>query len=294
MTRSYRFISEHRAAFGVTRLCRVLGVRRPGFYEWLAAAPTRMERAVDDERLAAEIGEVHAGHRGAYGRPRIVVALRRRGRRVNHKRVGRVMRERGIVGLTRRRRRSLTRPDAVAAPVPDLIGRDFTGPAPGRRLVGDITYLPTREGWLYLATVIDLHNREVIGHAMADHMRAELVRDALDLAVRRGLTSDDTVFHADRGSQYSSGLFRSALAGHGIRPSASRTGSCFDNAVAESFFATLKTEIGTTVWDTRDDARRDVFAYLGYYNHDRLHSTLSYRTPHEVRVGYRQGLARVA
>ncbi|WP_082404535.1 IS3 family transposase [Saccharothrix sp. NRRL B-16348] len=201
MTRSYRFISEHRAVFGVTRLCRVLGVRRPGFYEWLAATPTRAERAEADERLAAEIGEVHARHRGAYGRPRIVATLRRRGRRVNHKRVGRVMREHGVVGLTRRRRRSLTRPDAVAAPVPDLIGRDFTAPAPGRRLVGDINYLPTREGWLYLATVIDLHSREVIGHAMADHMRADLVRDALNLAVKRGLISDDAIFHADRGSQ---------------------------------------------------------------------------------------------
>ncbi|PPK66184.1 IS3 family transposase [Actinokineospora auranticolor] len=294
MTRSYRFISEHRAVFGVTRLCRVLGVRRPGFYEWLAAAPARAERVAADEGLAAEIAEVHAGHRGAYGRPRIVVALRRRGLEVNHKRVGRVMRERGIAGLTRRRRRSLTRPDIAVASVPDLISRDFTAPAPGRRLVGDITYLPTREGWLYLATVIDLHTREVIGHAMADHTRAELVRDALDLAASRGLTDDGAIFHADRGTQYSSGLFRRALACHGIRPSAGRAGSCYDNAVAESFFATLKTEIGTTVWDTRDDARRDVFAYLGYYNHDRLHSTLDYRTPHETRIDYRQGHTLVA
>ncbi len=142
--------------------------------------------------------------------------------------------------------------------------------------------------------MIDLHNREVVAHAMADHMRADLVRDALDLAVRRGLTGGNATFHADRGSQYTSGLFRSALAGHGIRSSVGRTGSCFDNAVAESLFATLKTEIGTTVWEARDDTRRDVFAYLSYYNHDRLHSTLDYRTPHETRVGYRQGLALAA
>ncbi|MFI5609451.1 IS3 family transposase [Amycolatopsis sp. NPDC051903] len=224
----------------------------------------------------------------------MVAELRRRGRRVNHKCVGRIMRQRGVVGLTRRRRRSLTKPDTVAAPVPDLIGRDFTAPAPGQRLVGDITYLPIQQGWLYLATVIDLHTREVIGHAMAEHMRAELVRDALDLALRRGLISDDAIFHTDRGSQYTSQRFRSALSGHGVRSSVGRTGSCFDNAVAESFFATLKTEIGTTVWATRDAARNDVFAYLGYYNHDRLHSTLNYRTPHEVRVGYRQSLALVA
>jgi putative transposase len=140
-----------------------------------------------DEEWAAEIDEVHTGHRSAYGRPRIVVTLLRRGRRVNHKRVGRV------------------------------------------------TYLPTRERWLYLATLIDLHSREVIGHAMADHMRAELVRDALDLTVTRSLIGDDAIFHADRRSQYTSGLFRCTLAGHGIRPSVGRTGSCFDNAVAELF-----------------------------------------------------------
>lgn len=142
--------------------------------------------------------------------------------------------------------------------------------------------------------MIDLHSREVVGHAMADHMRAELVRDTLDLAVKRGLISGDAGFRADRGSQYTAGLFRSALAGRNIRSSVGRTGSCFDNAVAESFFATLKTEIGTTVWDTRDDARRDVFAYLGYYNHDRLHSTLDYRTSYEVRVGHRQGVTLMA
>ncbi|WP_123746905.1 IS3 family transposase [Saccharothrix texasensis] len=139
MTRSYRFISENRAAFGVTRLCRLLRVRHPGFYEWLAAAPVEAARAKADERLAAETAEVHAGHRGAYGRLRITAELRRRGRQVNYKRVDRIMRERGIAGLTRRRRRSLTRPDMAAAPVSDLIGRDFTAPAPGRRLVGDIT-----------------------------------------------------------------------------------------------------------------------------------------------------------
>ncbi|MEU4674949.1 IS3 family transposase [Amycolatopsis sp. NPDC023774] len=215
--------------------------------------------------------------------------LGRRGLRVNHKNVGRIMRERGVVGLPHKRRRSLTKPDAVAEPVPDLIGRDFTAPAPGLRLVGDITYLPTQQGWLYLATVIDLHTREVIGHAMAEHMRAELVRDALDLAVQRGLIGDDAIFPTDRGSQHTSQQFRSVLAWHGVRPSMGRIGSCFDNAVAESFFATLKTEIGTTVWTARDDARRDVFVYLGYYNHDRLHSTLNYHPPHEVRFGYGQG-----
>lgn len=294
MTYSYRFISEHRAAFGVARLCRVLQVRRPGFYEWLAAAPARARQAAVVQELAAEIAQVHAEHRAAYGSPRITVELRRRGRVINHKRVERVMREHGIVGISRRRRRSLTKADQAAIPVPDLVGRDFTAVAPGQRLVGDITYLPTQDGWLYLATVIDLHTREVIGHAMAEHMRAELVCDAITLAAGRGLTSSDAVFHSDRGAQYSSRTFRTTLTAAGLRPSMGRVGSCYDNAVAESFFATLKAEIGTRVWATRDHARRAVFAYLGYYNHDRLHSTLNYRTPHETRISYRQPNALAA
>ncbi|MBN9748550.1 IS3 family transposase [Amycolatopsis sp. A1MSW2902] len=294
LTRSYRFISSHRATFGVARLCRVLDVRRPGFYEWLAAAPAREQRAGQDERLADEIAGIHAAHRGAYGSPRITAELRRRGEAVNHKRVERVMRERGIAGITRRRRQSLTRPDKTAAAVPDLIGRDFTAHAPGQRLVGDITYLPTEEGWLYLATVLDLHTREIVGHALAPHMRADLVRDAITLAADRGLLAAGAVFHSDRGTQYASTEFRATLTAHGIRASMGRTGSCYDNAAAESFFATLKTEIGARSWPTRDEARQAVFAYLAYYNHHRLHSTLGYRTPHETRLNYRHHHAHAA
>lgn len=285
MTRSYRFISEHRGAYGVARLCRVLEVRRPGFYEWLAAAPAREQRSAAEDRLAGEIAGIHAAHHGAYGSPRVTAELRRRGQAVNHKRVERVMRERGIAGNTRRRPRSLTRPDKAAA-APDLIGRDFTADAPGQRLVGDITYLPTEQGWLYLATVLDLHTREIVGHALAPHMRAGLVRDAITLAARRGLINAGAVFHSDRGTQYASTEFRAALAAHGIPASMGRTGSCYDNAAAESFFATLKTEIGTRSWTTRRQARQAVFAYLAYYNHHRLHSTLGYRTPCETRTNY--------
>ncbi len=201
MTRRYGFISAHRAEYGVTRLCRVLAVRRQGFYEWCDAAQARAERERAEDMLAAEITAIHAAHRQAYGSPRVTVELRRRGRAVNRKKVERIMRERGIVGWTRRRRRSLTKADASVAPAPDLIGRDFTAAAPGDKLVGDITYLPTEEGWLYLATAIDLHTREVVGHAMAEHMRADLACDAIELAARRGLTRPDAIFHTDRGSQ---------------------------------------------------------------------------------------------
>jgi len=294
MTSRWRFISEHRAEFGVKRLCRVLQVRRQGFYEWLAGEPARAQRAADENSLAEEISEIHQEHRAAYGSPRVAVELRRRGRRVNRKRVERIMRHHGIVGVTRRRRRSLTKPDQTAAPAPDLIGRDFTATAPGQRLVGDITYLPTAEGWLYLATVIDLHNREVIGYAMAQHMRAGLVCEAVELAHRRGLVRPGAIFHSDRGSQYTSTEFASTLRACRMRPSMGRVGSCFDNSPAESWFATCKSEIGTRVWQTRQQARRDVFAYLAYYNHQRLHSTLGYRTPYEARVMYRQDTALAA
>nr|WP_233595116.1 IS3 family transposase [Amycolatopsis sp. WAC 04169] len=189
--------------------------------------------------------------------------------------------------MTRRKRRSTTRPAAApVTPVADLIRRDFTAPAPGLRMVGDITCLPTFEGWLYLATVIDLHTREIVGHAMAEHMRTDLVCDAIDLAAARGFINDDAVFHSDRGVQYTSGQFRAALAEQKIRASVGRVGSCYDNAVAEAFFATLKTEIGATIWRTRSQARQDVFTYLHYYNHTRLHSTIGHNTPAETRTNH--------
>ncbi|WP_165949749.1 IS3 family transposase [Micromonospora sp. KC207] len=286
MTCRYRFISEHRA-YGVKRLCRVLGVGRSGFYAWERAAPARAQRAAAEDGLATEIAAIHAEHRSAYGSKRVTAELRRRGRPVNRKKVERIMRQRRIVGITRRRRRSLTRRNPTVAPAADLLGRDFTATAPGRRFVGDITYLPTEQGWLYLATVIDLYSREVVGHAMAEHMRAELVCDAIDLACRRGLTRPGAIFHSDRGSQYSSACFAAKLAAAGMLPSMGRTGICYDNSAAESFFATLKTEIGTRVWVTRHQARQAVFAYIEiYYNRRRLHSTLGYRTPHEACTAY--------
>ena len=294
MTHRYRFIYAHRATYGVQRMCRVLNIRRQGYYEWLDAAPARAERQRAEDDLAKEITEIHTVHRKAYGSKRVTVELHRRGRRVNRKKVERIMRERGVVGWTRRRRRSLTKQDVTAPPAPDLVGRDFTATAPGERFVGDITYLPTEEGWLYLATVIDLHNREVAGHAMAAHMRTELISAAIDLAVQRGLTRTNAIFHSDRGSQYTSADFRRKLKASKLRASMGRTGSCFDNAAAESFFATLKTEIGTKVWPTRQAARRAVFEYLTYYNQNRLHSTNGYRTPVETRLGYRQDHALAA
>ncbi|MDQ7807017.1 IS3 family transposase [Amycolatopsis sp. A133] len=283
----YRFISEHRATYGVKRLCQVLGLRRQGYHEWVAAEQVRAARAEAEAELVRVIAEIHAEHRGAYGVPRITAELHRRGIVVNHKRVERLMREHGLAGITRRKRRALTRPAAgPTPPVADLVRRNFTAEKPGTRLVGDITCLPTFQGWLYLATVIDLHTREIVGHAMAEHMRTDLVCQAIELATARGLIQPDAVFHSDRGVQYTSSQFRAALAEHRIRPSVGRVGSCYDNAAAEAFFATLKTEIGTTIWRTRAHARQDVFTWLRYYNHNRLHSTNGHHTPAETRTNY--------
>lgn len=178
-----------------------MGINRSTYYAWLAARPAARIRQAAEDELAGEIREIHAGSRGAYGAPRVHAALKRWGRVINQKKVERIMRERDIRGITRRKRRHLTVQDGKAAPAPDLVGRDFTAARTGTKLVGDITYLPTVEGWWYLATVIDLATREVIGYAMADHHRAELVTDALRMAAGRGGLQPGCIMHTDRGSE---------------------------------------------------------------------------------------------
>jgi putative transposase len=237
--------------------------------------------------LAGRIREIHAGSRGAYGVPRVHAALRRAGQVINRKRIERIMRERDIRGVTRRKRRYLTQQDAKAAPAPDLVGRDFTAAQPGTKLVGDITYLPTIEGWWYLATVIDLATREVVGYAMADHHRAELVTDALRMAAGRGGLKPGCIMHSDRGSEYTSSEFRREIGKLDLRQSMGRTGICYDNAAAESFVGLLKVEIGTTVWESHEAARADVFHFIEVeYNRTRLrkHPEFGYLTPLETRA----------
>jgi putative transposase len=297
------FIDAEKAAednpggYSVSLLCRVLDVPRSTYYAWLAARPAAQARQEAEDELAAEIGEIHTASRGAYGVPRVHAALRRRGHDINRKRVERIMRERDIRGITRRKRRHLTKQDTKAAPAPDLVGRDFTAAEPGRKLVGDITYLPTIEGWWYLATVIDLATREVIGYAMADHHRAELVADALKMAAGRGELKPGCIFHSDRGSEYTSSEFRTVLRELNLRQSMGRTGICYDNAAAESFFGLLKAEIGTTVWESREAARADVFRFIEVeYNRTRLrkHPEFGYLTPLETRALLQQDLTPAA
>jgi transposase InsO family protein len=262
-------------------------INRSSYYAWLAARPAAAERQCAEDELTEEIREIHASSRGAYGAPRVHAALRRKGYAINRKKVERIMRERDIRGVTRRRRRHLTQQDTKAAPAPDLVGRDFTATRPGTKLVGDITYLPTIEGWWYLATVIDLATREVIGYAMAEHHRAELVTDALRMAAGRGGLQSGCIMHTDRGSEYTSGEFRQEIRTLNLRQSMGRTGICYDNAAAESFFGLLKAEIGTTVWESREAARADIFHFVEVeYNRTRLrkHPEFGYLTPLETRA----------
>ena len=288
-----RFIDAEKATeanpdgYSVARLCRVLGVNRSTYYSWLAARPEVAERERAEDELAGRIREIHAASRGAYGVPRVHAALRRQGHGINRKKVERIMRERDIRGVTRRRRRHLTKQDTKAAPAPDLVGRDFTAARPGTKLVGDITYLATVEGWWYLATVMDLATREVIGYAMADHHRAELVTDALRMAAGRGRLEPGCIMHSDRGSEYTSSEFRREIRELNLRQSMGRTGICYDNAAAESFFGLMKAEIGTTVWESHEAARADVFRFIEVeYNRTRLrkHPEFGYLTPLETRA----------
>jgi putative transposase len=281
----------------VSLLCRTLKVGRSAYYAYLAGREAALVRRDAEDELAGEIRRIHVGSRGAYGSPRVTAALRRDGRRLNRKKVERIMRERGIRGITRRRRRSLTRADTKVVPSPDLVGRDFTAAEPGTKLVSDITYLPTLAGWWYLATVIDLATREVIGYAMADHHRASLVVDALRMAAARGGLKEGCITHSDRGSEYTSREHRALIKELGLRQSMGRTGSCYDNAAAESFFGLLKAEIGTTVWESHDAARADVFRFIEVeYNRTRLrkHPEYGYVTPLETRALVTQDLTPAA
>ncbi|MFF7985744.1 IS3 family transposase [Streptomyces sp. NPDC007901] len=285
----FRFVDEHRSAHRVKRMCDVLGWDRSGYYAWHQNRGARQEKADAEEALACGIRAVHTDSRGAYGARRITQALRNQGNLVNRKRVARIMREREIVGITRRKPRSLTKQDRTAPPAPDLVQRDFTTPMPGLKFVGDITCFPTAEGWLYLATVIDLWTREVVGWSMADHMRTELVADAIRMAHAGGHTAGNAIFHSDRGSQYTSHQFRALLGDLDIRQSTGRTGPCFD-AAAESSFAVLKAEIGTTVWATRTQHRQDVFRWIAEHdNRERIHSTIGYITPYQARPAVTNG-----
>lgn len=293
MTAVYSFIAEERANPGcpwsVSELCRVLEVSRSGFYDWESRPPC--DRDVSDALLAEEIEAIYVCSAGTYGSPRVHAWLVRQGYQVGHNRVARIMREKGFVGEIGRRKVRTTIADKTAQPSLDLLGRDFSPTAPDQAWAGDITYVATGEGWLFLATVIDLFSRRVIGWALASHMRADLVCDALCMAIAtRGGTVSGVIFHSDRGSQYTSADYRKLCAANGIRQSMGATGICFDNAAAEAFFASLKRELVNRYrWLHRADARLAIVRWIeSWYNARRLHSTLRYRTPIEAEAEWGQ------
>jgi transposase InsO family protein len=282
----YRCVDAQKAAgFPVAAACTAAGVTRSAYYAWTTRAGQEpSERHRQEVRLVSEIRRIHTHSHGTYGAPRVTAELRRRGWAANHKRVERLMRAHGIVGWRPRRRRSLTKPDAGAAPAPDLLGRLFDPARPDVAWCGDITYIPTEEGWLYLASVIDLASRHLVGWSMSTHHDAALVVAALDAAAAtRGVKClDGTIFHTDRGAEYSSAACIAACARLGLRRSMSRTGSCLDNAVAESWFASLKVELAHRAhYRTRAQARTAIFAWIAWYNRFRLHSTRGYLPPIE-------------
>jgi len=278
----YPFIEAEKAGRrNVARACALLKVSRAAFYQHLAG-PSRRRRA--DAQLASQIQAVHQESKGRYGAPRVHAELARRGHRHGRKRIARLMRQAGIAGRAPKRWRKTTVADPVAAARADLIRRDFTTDAAAlnARWCGDITYVGTWEGWLFLATVIDIASRRVVGFAMADHLRTELVADALSNAVAARGPSPGVIFHSDRGCQYTSARFAELAGDCQVALSVGRTGQCWDNALAESFFASIKGElIDTQPWPTRAAARRAIVDYIGWYNGSRLHSTLGYRSPAE-------------
>jgi transposase InsO family protein len=277
----YPFIEAEKAQQrNVKRACELLKVSRAAYYAARAGQPSGRDCA--DAGLTARITAEHKRSRGRYGAPRIHAELRRQGRRHSRKRVARLMRQAGLAGRAPKRWKKTTIPDPAAAARADAIRRDFTTDAAriNQRWCGDITYIATWEGWLYLATVIDIASRRVVGFALADHLRTELVADALANAVAARDPEPGVIFHSDRGCQYTSAAY-AALAGDcQVTLSVGRKGQCWDNAVAESFFASLKGELtDTRTWPTRASVSRAVVEYIAWYNGTRLHSTLGYRSP---------------
>ncbi len=280
------FIQQNVADFPLQVLCEVLGVSRSGYYAWVRRAESA--RAQEDRALSSEIRAAHQASRGRYGSPRVHAELRAQGRRVSRKRVARLMRRMGLAARRKRRFRRTTDSRHAFPIAPNLLARNFTAQAPNRVWLVDITYIWTEKGWLYLAAVLDLYTRKVVGWAMAEHLGQELALAALDMAVQRQQPAPGLVHYADRGVQYAAHRYRKRLHERGILCSMSRKGDCWDNAPMESFFATLKRELVVDAhYATRHEARAEVFVYLeGFYNQRRLHSSLGYLTPEQKAAAF--------
>jgi putative transposase len=283
----FRFVEREKANHHVATMCRVLGVSASGYWAWRSRPVSK--HVLSDRALGDRIAEIHRRSRGTYGAPRVRAELHGQGIACARKRVARLMTERGLVGVHRRRRIVTTRRDPARPSAPDLVERRFTASGPDRLWVADITYLPTQAGFLYLAAIVDAFSRFVVGWSMAPHLRTELVSSALEMALGRRRPSRGLVHHSDHGTQYASVEFGHRLRDAGIAASMGSVGDAYDNALAETFFATLETElIARSQWPTHAAARAAVFDYIEtFYNRIRRHSALGYLSPADYERSYR-------
>jgi putative transposase len=281
----FRQIEDQRGLWPVRVMCDALSVSASGYYAWRSRPES--SRKIANRGLLVDIQRVHAHHRQRYGAPRIHAELRAEGHTVSRKRVERVMRRHGIRAWAPRRYRVCTTDSKHSLPVAtNLLDQNFVTERSNQVWLADITYIPTGEGWLYLAVILDLFTRKVVGWAMRDHMRAELTIAALTMAIQRRRPGPGLTHHSDRGSQYAAGDYRDILRAAAVTQSMSRKANCWDNAPMESFFGTLKTElVHQREYPDRDAARRDLFAYIeGYYNRQRIHSAIGYITPEQAEA----------
>lgn len=282
----YRYIEKNQRNYPVRRLCELLGITRSSYYAWKKHAPSQREQ--NNQVLIEHIRRIHRLSRRTYGSPRVYAALRKQGLVCSPKRVVRLMQQDGLKGRQRQRKVITTHSQPNLPVVPNWLGREFKAERPDQKWVADITYIPTAEGWLYLAGVLDLFSRKIVGWAMSNQIDANLVEKALRMALYQRRPGQGLLHHSDRGSQYASHQIRALLDANQIQVSMSGKGNCYDNAVMESFWATLKNEwVHHQKYRTRVEAKTDIFAYIeGFYNTVRLHSTLGYRSPVEFEANY--------
>jgi len=287
-------MSEHQAVYRIATMCRMLEVSTSGYYAWQERSPSARE--ISDAALLERIRAIHEKSRGTYGMPRVHAELKAEGTHVGRKRVGRLMRTAGLQGASRRKGCWTTRRDRDARPAPDLVQREFAAEGPDRLWVADVTYIPTWAGFLFLAVVLDAFSRRIVGWAMANHLRTELVLEALNMAVGRRQPTTDVIHHSDQGCQYTSIAFGSRCREAGVRPSMGSVGDCFDNAMCESFFATLECELlDRHRFATQAEARIAVFDFIeGWYNTQRRHSALDYESPISYERRHEQALQAAA
>jgi len=288
----YMFIHAYQDEFPIRRMCQVLVVSLSGYYAWLRRPESAQTQA--NRKLVMEIRAIHARSRGTYGSPRVYADLQLRGFRVGRNRIARLMHLEKIYGRRRKKKFPRTTNSQHDYPVaPNRLNREFQAGRPNEKWLADITYIPTTEGWLYLAVVMDLFSRKIVGWAFSDNLESSLVEQAFQMAVQNAATLNGLLHHSDRGSQYAADAYQQILIAQHVQVSMSRRGDCYDNAPMESFFGTLKSEcVHHRTYQTRQEAITDIFSYiLGFYNRERLHSSLGYLSPEEFERRYYQTLS---